>query len=54
MKIIFRNNIYYKNNIITSILIKIINNYSIGLLIIPSSIRENGIFIQINRDFNRL
>ena len=45
IKVIFKNNIYYKGSIIISILIKIINNYNISLLIIPSSIRENRIFI---------
>ena len=45
MEVIFKNSIYYKDSIVTSILVKIINNYSISLSMIPSSIRENGISI---------
>ena len=52
MKVIFWYSIYCKGGIVTGILVKIINDYSIGLSTIPSSNREDRIFIQIGRDFN--
>ena len=54
MEVIFRNSIYCKGGIVTGMLVEIIDDYSMGLSTIPSSVREDGIFIQIGRDFDGL